>query len=111
MSSNAENRRQRANAASIHRASAARARLRQMNTTQWRALFDYARGRAWWVPLATHRALVARGCVTDSGTVTRKGYDCLKGKRGDPVFDKPAAEVRAYYLALHDAPAWPTEAA
>lgn len=107
MTTHGDNRRERANAASNRRASAAKARLRKMSTTGWGALFDYARGRAWWVTEGTLAALVVRGYVTIDGTVTRKGYDALLIRRGDPIANLPDSEAVDYYRAMHDAPAWP----
>lgn len=107
MMTHGDNRRARANAVSNRRASTAKARMRKMNTTGWAALFDYARGRAWWVPERTFAALMARGFVTIDGEVTIKGYDALLIRRGDPIANLPDAEVVDYYHAMHDAPAWP----
>ena len=100
----------RSRAASSRRASNRRRNLAIMHDHWWRLLFDVARGaHVGPLPKREGAALQARGLVDGAGAVTREGYLRLLARRRDPIADRSDDERIAYYEALRDAPAWPSQ--
>ena len=103
-----EAKRARATSASAARASAAKRTLHEITPEWWSYLYDVARGvYVGPLPPRVLKALERRGLVDAASGVTRKGYDRLGGRRGDPTGSLTSDETIDYYLALGDAPAWP----
>ena len=100
----------RARAASAQRASSRRRNLAIMKPAWWRLLFDVARGaHVGPLPRREGAALQARGLVDGTGAVTREGRYRLLAARHDPIADRSDDERVAFYEAMRDAPAWPSQ--